>query len=58
METKKPTTQPEKKVTGATGSVSNSGGEDEQLDKLRAEAEKTGDLSKVVAYKRQKQATG
>jgi len=58
METKKPTTSPEKKVTGATGSVSGSDGEDEQLDKLRAEAATTGDNTKVVAYRKKLQATG
>ena len=42
---------PEKTVRG-TGSIS--GAVDSQLERLRAEAEKTGDYSKVVAYKKQK----
>ena len=43
---------PEKTVKG-TGRVS--GGSDAVLERLRAEADKTGDLTKVIAYKRQKQ---
>lgn len=42
---------PEKTVQG-TGRVS--GSVDSTLDRLRAEAEKSGDYSKVMAYKRQK----
>jgi hypothetical protein len=42
---------PEKTVRG-TGSIS--GAVDSQLERLRADAEKTGDYSKVVAYKKQK----
>ena len=42
---------PEKAVQG-TGRVS--GSVDSTLDRLRAEAEKSGDYSKVMAYKRQK----
>lgn len=42
---------PEKTVRG-TGSIS--GAVDSQLERLRAEAEKTGDYSKVVAYKKSK----
>lgn len=42
---------PEKTVQG---SGSTSGAVDSNLDRLRAEAEKTGDYSKVIAYKRQK----
>lgn len=42
---------PERTVRG-TGSVS--GTVDSQLERLRADAEKTGDYSKVIAYKRSK----
>lgn len=45
---------PEKTVQG-TGKVS--GTVDSTLDRLRAEAEKSGDYSKVMAYKRQKRNT-
>jgi hypothetical protein len=45
---------PEKVVTGT--SARNSGGVDKHLDKLRAEADKSGDRSKVVAYMRQLKA--
>ena len=45
---------PEKTVQG-TGRVS--GTVDSTLDRLRAEAEKTGNYSKVMAYKRQKRNT-
>lgn len=41
---------PERTVSG-TGKIS--GTTDSTLERLRAEAEKTGDLSKVIAYKRQ-----
>lgn len=51
--TKKPTPPaPEKKVMGAAPS----GGMDSTLDKLRAEAERTGDYSKVHQHKQQKKA--
>jgi hypothetical protein len=42
---------PEKKVTG---SAPISGTVDSNLDRLRDEAAKTGDYTKVLAYKRQK----
>jgi len=45
---KKTAVAPEKKVTGSGNSQASS----KQLDKLREEAAKTGDFSKVVAYKR------
>jgi len=41
---RKATTKPERKVSGNVDST---------LERLRAEADKTGDMSKVVAYKRQ-----
>ena len=44
---------PEKRTAGSTGGAT---GADATLDKLRAEAAKTGDYSKVIAYKRQKKA--
>jgi len=50
---KKSPPPPEKTVTG-TGRIS--GTTDSTLDRLRAEAEKTGDMSKVIAYKQQKRA--
>lgn len=44
---------PERQVSG-TGKLSGvTGGSDATLERLRAEAEKTGDMSKVVAYKRE-----
>lgn len=46
---RKAATKPEKKVNGI-GSVA--GSTDKQLEKLEAQAEKTGDRSKVLAYKR------
>lgn len=46
---------PEKTVRG-TGPVS--GTVDSQLERLRADAEKTGDYSKVAAYRRQKRNAG
>jgi hypothetical protein len=49
--TRKPSTPPEKPVSG-TGKVS--GSVDSALERLRAEADKTGDYSKVIAYKNQK----
>ena len=44
---------PERTVQG-TGRVS--GAVDSTLERLRAEAERTGDMTKVIAYKRQKRA--
>lgn len=50
---RKPAVGPEK--TGVSESAGTGGGAvDNQLDKLRAEAAKTGDYSKVLAYKRRK----
>ncbi len=43
---------PEKKV-GATGGARISGAVDSTLNRLREDAERTGDYSKVIAYKRQ-----
>lgn len=48
---RKPAAAPEKPVSG-TGRVS--GAVDSTLEKLRAEAEKTGNYSKVIAYKNQR----
>jgi hypothetical protein len=47
---RKAATKPEKKITG---NASVSGSVDSNLERLRAEAEKTGDYSKVMAFKRQ-----
>lgn len=47
---RKAATKPEKKVSG---NAKVSGSVDSNLDRLRAEAEKSGDYSKVMAYKRQ-----
>lgn len=47
---RKAATAPEKKIS-STGSLS--GTHDSTLERLRQEAEKTGDYSKVMAYKRQ-----
>jgi hypothetical protein len=47
-------TAPERTITTSGGRVS--GSIDSQLDRLRAEALKTGDLSKVMAYKRNKKS--
>lgn len=44
---------PESKVRGSAPA---SGAVDSQLDRLRAEAEKTGDMSKVIAYRAQQRA--
>lgn len=55
MTPRKPSTTPEKPVTGAgrpSGSV------DSTLERLREEAAKTGDISKVTAYKRSLAAKG
>jgi len=49
--TKKPATQPEGRVTGNSQP---SGTIDKTLDRLRDEASKTGDYTKVTAYKRSK----
>lgn len=48
---KKSKPAPERTITG---SAPRAGAVDSSLDRLRAEAEKTGDYSKVIAYKRQK----
>lgn len=53
MTTRKAPPPPEKVVTG---SAPKSGVVDSQLDKLRAEAEKTGDYTKVTNYRKQKRA--
>jgi hypothetical protein len=45
---------PPEKVVGGTAPIR--GAVDSNLDRLRAEAERTGDYSKVFAYKRQKKA--
>lgn len=50
--TRKTPPAPEKKV-GSTGGASLSGATDSTLERLRAEAEKSGDYSKVTEYKRQ-----
>lgn len=52
---RKPKTAPEKTIKG-TGNIS--GTVDSNLDRLRAEAERTGDYSKVMKYKRQKRKAG
>lgn len=49
MEKRKPDTKPEGKVESQGGTSLSS--DDSQLEKLRAEAEKTGDYSEVTAYK-------
>lgn len=51
IKTRKATTKPEKVVSG-TGSIS--GSVDSTLEKLRADAEKTGDYTKVHQYRRTK----
>jgi hypothetical protein len=48
---RKPTTKPEERVSGNSRP---SGATDSTLEKLRAEAEKTGNYTKVLEYKRQK----
>lgn len=53
LTTRKAPPPPEKMVSG---SAPKSGVVDSQLDRLRAEAEKTGDYTKVSAYRRQKRA--
>ena len=47
---KKPETLPEKTISGSAGKVKSS---DSKLEKLRSEAEKTGNYTKVNAYKRE-----
>jgi hypothetical protein len=47
---RKPSAQPEQLVSG---NAPKSGSVDNTLERLRAEAERTGDLTKVMAYKRQ-----
>jgi len=53
LTTRKATTLPEKPVTGSGRS---SGTVDTTLERLRSDAEKTGNYTKVVAYKQQKRA--
>jgi len=48
---RKPSAAPERVVSNNTAPVS--GSVDSNLDRLRAEAERTGDYTKVMAYKRQ-----
>ena len=48
---KKPSTAPETRISGNSRP---SGATDSTLERLRAEAERTGDYSKISAYKRQK----
>jgi len=52
---RKPKTAPEKTIKG-TGSIS--GAVDSNLERLRAEAERTGNYSKVLQYKRSKRKAG
>lgn len=52
--TRKPATAPEKAVSVPTGTGVAS--TDNTLERLRAEAEKTGDMTQYMAYKRQKRA--
>lgn len=49
VEKRKPATQPESTISGT---APKSGAVDNQLERLRAEAAKTGDYSKVTQYKR------
>ena len=51
---RKPSAAPERTVSNNTAPVS--GAVDSNLDRLRSEAEKTGDYTKVMAYKRQQAA--
>ena len=44
-----PQTPPDTPISGSSGSALST---DDTLDRLRAEAEKTGDHSKVLAYKK------
>lgn len=48
--TRKPSAKPEKRVKGAASPAA----ADKQLARLQADAEKSGDYSKVIAYKRSK----
>ena len=50
---RKPKPEPERVISGSSRAIS--GTVDSQLERLREEAAKTGDMSKVMAYKRQKQ---
>jgi len=50
---RKASTKPESTITGK---AQKSGSVDSTLERLRAQAEKTGDMSKVVAYKRSKRS--
>jgi len=52
--TRKAPPAPERQVRGTTAVAIGAG--DAELERLRADAEKTGDLSKVLAYKKQKRA--
>lgn len=56
-QSKKPSTTPEKVPSGQGRVVSGASG-DATLDRLREEAARTGDMSKVHAYKRQQRAKG
>lgn len=51
---RKPAVEPERRITGSASNI----GADAMLEKLRAEAEKTGDITKVVAYKAKLKAQG
>jgi len=51
VSTKKPATQPEGRISG---NAAPSGTVDSTLERLRTEAAKTGDFTKVMAYKRSK----
>jgi hypothetical protein len=53
VSTRKPSTSPEKVIAGNSAV---SGINDKTLDRLRDEAEKTGDFTKVLAYKKQLRA--
>jgi hypothetical protein len=53
--TTNPKAAPEGRVTSSSGAPAAGGGE-KKLEQLRADAEKTGDYSKVLAYKRQLKA--
>lgn len=56
-QSKKPSTTPEK-VPSGQGRVANSNSGDATLDRLREEAARTGDMSKVQAYKRAQKNKG
>ena len=53
VQNRKPSAAPER---SPSGTAPKSGNADNTLERLRAEAERTGDLSKVIAYKRQLKA--